>query len=604
MQRARLALRKPREVRREITRQFVSTQWSEEGASQDVIVNLLSMYQTVIGRTLVPHNPRLMLSTFMRSLKPSVSAMQSWANRQIEHIQLSKTLRRIVVDALYSVGIAKVSLATPAQSAAAAWNLKAGEAMVSQVDLDDFVFDVHARDFAEVGFIGHRFRCPLDAVKDSKLYNPEARKQLTTSYDKLFNLEGDERISVLGRTYYTGDDEEYTPMVDLWEVYLPRERLVLTLFEDQLLGASGASGSRGGPFPEPLRTQSWIGPERGPYHILGYMTVPGNALPKGPMQDLMHLHLAANRTYRKLRYTIDNLKELIAVRQGSDDGEKIQSANHNDIISIADPANINKFVIGGDSAQTLTAIATVWKDLFNFQGGNISLLGGQGPQSRTATQDEMLNQNANVGVQDLQAQTVDFTSEILSSLCWFWWHDPQKVMKTKHQIPGLDLDITRRLFPQGARRPNGQPRLLQRSGRFEDLEIFVDPYSLQHATPQSKLRDLNSIVQSIVLPMMQLLVQQGKSFDIDAYLQKVAQWMDQPDLAEIVTISQPPPTEESPQHPDKPPMPSTTRREYTRTSNPGRTQRGDDQMLINRMLGQNAGGNPAMTNGKLSGVTS
>lgn len=593
MQRCRLALRKPREQRREMARQVIGTHWSEEGAPQDVILNLLSIYQTVIGRTLIPHNPRVMLSTFSRRLKPPVSAMQTWANKQIEHINLANTLRRIVTDALYSIGIAKVSLATPAQSAAAAWNLRAGEAMVSQVDLDDFVFDIHARDFSEVAFIGHRFRCPLDAVKDSKLYDKAGRDALTASYDKLFNLEGDERISALGRTMYAADSEEYHNMVDLWEVYLPRERLVVTLHEDQLTGPTGANGFT---HSEPLRTQSWIGPDRGPYHILGYVSVPGNAMPKGPMQDLMDLHLAANRTYRKLRYTIDNLKEIIAARAGSDDGDKIMKANHNDIITLADPTNIQQMVIGGQSAQTLTAIATVWKDLFSFQGGNIELLGGRGPQSRTATQDTMLANNANVGVQDLQDQTTDFVSEVCRSLCWFWWHDPTKVMKTKHTLPGLpDMDIIRRVFPKGAQRRNGQQRLLQRNGRFEELDIMVDPYSLQHATPQSKLRDLNQVVQTIVLPMMQLLVQQGKSFDIDAYLQKVAQWMDQPDLADIVTISEPPDTEQGPSQPDKPPMPAATHREYTRTSNPGRTQKGDDQMLINRMLGNNPGGNPAMT---------
>ncbi len=102
-----------------------------------------------------------------------------------------------------------------------------------------------------------------EAIVDSKLYNRKAAANLPESYDSLYNEQGDERINTLGRGYYLQDVEEFEPYVDLWEVYLPRQRLVLTFSDDMLTGAVG------GEIDGALRVQRWIGPDCGPYHLLG-----------------------------------------------------------------------------------------------------------------------------------------------------------------------------------------------------------------------------------------------------------------------------------------------------------------------------------------------
>jgi hypothetical protein len=172
MQRARLTLRYFREERREAVRQQAGKHWSEEGTRERVPVNLIAQYINIVGESMVPENLRAMLSTFKREHRSTVSAMQAWANKQIQRMLLGNTLKRVVIDSLFSIGIAKVGLATPADAASFAWNLQAGQPFCERVDLDDFVFDIHARDFSECSFMGHRVRVPLDAVKDSK--NPSA----------------------------------------------------------------------------------------------------------------------------------------------------------------------------------------------------------------------------------------------------------------------------------------------------------------------------------------------------------------------------------------------------------------------------------------------
>lgn len=138
--------------------QYVGRNYSEEGTSEEVPINLLALYVSIVQRSLVAKTPRVMLSTFQFANKPSVDAMQTWVNKEMEDMHIARTLQRWVVDALFSIGIIKVALATPSDAAKYQWNLQGGQPFAMPVDLDDFVYDMHARDWDEVSFIGHRYR--------------------------------------------------------------------------------------------------------------------------------------------------------------------------------------------------------------------------------------------------------------------------------------------------------------------------------------------------------------------------------------------------------------------------------------------------------------
>lgn len=588
MSRARLALRYWREERRETVRQYVGRHYSEEGTRERVPVNLIALYAQVVGRNLLANNPRVLLSTFDRQLKPTVKAMESWVNKEIVRSRLTEKLQRWVMDALFSIGIAKVSLATPAEAASQGFGPVAGTPRMATIDLDDWVFDVHAHTFDECSFVGHRYRVPLEVVRDSKVYS-KARKDLTASHDQPYNLEGDERIGMIGRTYLAGDTEEFEDMVDLWEVYLPRHQLVLTLANDDLTGPGQSNGSGGK--PEALRVQNWLGPEAGPYHVLGLGLVPGNAMPKGPVQDLVDLHEAANRTYRKLFRSTDRVKEVGIVQGGAmEDGARVMNADDGEIIRVDNPEKVKQMVFSGSSAQLLSAMATLEKDLFVYMGGNLDALGGLSPQAKTLGQDQLLSQNASRSVAEMQDRTITGTQSVLRAMCWYWWHDPYLVQRSRHQLPGMaEAEIVRQVTPQ-----------MRQAGRFEDLEIEVDPYSLAHQTPQTRMTAINQVVTQIVLPMMQLMVQQGVGFDIHAYLDKVSKYMDMPDLTDIVTLADVP-TPETQTGPAgrAAPGPAQTERTYTRLNAPSQTREASDRNLISSMMGIDTGG--ARRNGQ--GVT-
>lgn len=575
-----------------MVRHYAGGHWSEHASREKIHVNLLSLYVDIVLRNLIAKTPRCMLSTFAMEHKPVVHAMQDWANNKIERIDLGSTLKRVGLDSLFSIGIAKVSLTTPAESALGAWDLKVGEPCVQRVDLDDWVFDHHARDLGDVGFMGHRYRVPLAAVKDSKMYH-KSRKDLTASTDERFNQQGDEKINVLGRGYY-GNDEEIEDMVDLWEIYCPRQRCVYTLSEDCLTGAMAPS--HGGK-PVALMEQDWVGPDSGPYKILGMGTVPGNPMPKGPIMNLIELHIAANRIMRKLIWSAENMKEILIAPKGADgDIERVRQSMHGDILGLDRPKDFAQVTMNMPNNMLLQFFMQI-KEMFSWMAGNLEMMGGLSPQAKTARQDAMLNENASKGIADMQDRMIAFTSEVIESLLWYCWHDPQLIMKAPYSPRGLpDVQIMREVKPWNAL----DPRAMKRTGNWEDLQVKVDPYSLPHSTPQQRAGDLIGLVKEVWTPLAALAQQQGVVLDFNKFLEKIGQYRDMPDLIEIMSVRQPPPQTEGGPPTQTGPRPAPEETTHVRENMPGRTRQGNDMMMMNALAGVDAGG--ASQNGQMNGV--
>lgn len=522
MRQDRLALAKFRTNRTAMVREYMGNNWNDDGTGREVPVNMVALYANIMGRSLMPNNPRVILSTFDSNQRPAVKSMQQWDNDEIIRMALKNTLQRIVLDGLFSIGIGMVALATPGDAAMSGWKQKAGGVFVDRVSLDDFVFDTHAQDFRECAYMGHRIRVPLAVVHDSKMYG-KYRKDVTAQYDRPYNIEGDERLQTLGRGIYGPTTQEIEDYVDLWIVHVKRHNVIVTLPDD---GMSGPHPMKDG---EALNETSWLGPDGGPYHILSYGIVPDNAMPLAPIQNLVDLHRALNNSYRKLIRQGQRQKGITFVQGvANEDGTRVMNANDGDIIKVENPQGVSVKDFGGPN-QALTMLAQNLKDTFDFMAGGLSLMGGLAPGSKTLGQDKMLNENASQSVKAMQDTTVSFTSEILTAMNWYFWYDPHSTMVS--QRPVGNTSITTRVTPQ------------MRQGPMP--EVQCDPYSLQHSTPEMRLGFLNQMVAT-VQPMMALLQQQGIFFDVNYWLKKAAEYGNSPDLGQMFTIRTPQPAQGSP----------------------------------------------------------
>jgi hypothetical protein len=241
------------------------------------------------------------------------------------------------------------------------------------------------------------------------------------------------------------------------------------------------------------------------------------------------------------------------------------------------------------------------KEEFSFMAGNLDMMGGLGPQSKTATQDEMLEANASKTVADMQDTTVSYTGAVLKSLLWFHHHHPTQVMESSYAPKGMpELGVRRLVYPNNPDVHQNRPGAMVRNVPWEALDVRVNPYSMQAQTPKSRLAQMNQVVTQIVLPMMQILQQAGVMFDANAYLKKVGEFMDLPDLADILTIADPPEQEGQGGGSgggggsDRPgPAPAQTERKYVRENRPGATSQGTTQNLVQQLMGVNPGGNAA-----------
>lgn len=578
-----------RKKRVDAVKMFAGPNWGNGGGEQPRYLNLIGNYIRIVSRHLISKDPRVLITTNRREHRPAVDAMQAWCNLEIQKMDLSTTLQRVVLDGLFSLGICKVALSAPTDYSVLHRRLKPGMPYAQRVDLDDWVHDPHARDLSEACFMGHRFRAPLNIVKEWDQFDKQVRKTLTATPLSSYNEQGDERIGGLQRGEYSGDGEEYEDYVDLWELYLPRMNAIVTLADD---------GS--GETHEPLRVQEWLGPYCGPYHFPIFGLVPGNAWPKAPLMDLIDLDAADNIVWRKLVRQAARQKDNMLIPRGQEeDAERLKKAGDGDIVPYdgREPPGV---VTWGAPNPANFQFGLSLQDQFNKQGGNLELLGGTSQQSKTASQDKMLNENAGGGISDLQESTVKFTSSVFKGLCWYWWNHPELVMESEYEEYAPFATATRKVHPFGKSKDMmGRPQP-SREIPFDELSPSVDPYSLRHQTPEQKAQKLMNVMKEVVMPLAQLMAQQGITPDMQELLKILGEYLDMPELMHILSVQEPPSPDQQGGGGEPPGVQMPNGGEYLRRSQ-GSDGPGQRQADLKNMMAQMAGGN-GQANGQMNGA--
>jgi len=473
-------------------------------------------------------------------------------------------LKRWVIDSIYGMAVMKVGITTPSESEKSGWKFTVGQPYAIAVDLDDWVMDPNARSLDQLAWCGHRSRLPIAALRNSKLYEAVKRKKIQPNLDRQYNQPGDERISMLGRQFISGELEEAYEYVDVWEIYLPMEKAILTMVSND--GDTPDVSEKS----DLLEIKNYVGPANGPYHFLSLMPpVSGNAMPKGPIQDLIDMDEALNGMLQKLINQAKRQKSLLGAKGDADgDVSRITEARDGEAIRLDQPDKLTPIEFGGPNQNNQQFTSYLWEFL-NKLGGNVEMLGGLGAQSRTATQDKMLNANSSASIQAMQQAVVSGTSKVIESLCWYWHHHPQYTMTGYQPITGLPNPIQRTVTPQ-----------MRQTVKFEDLKLKVDPYSLQFQTPEQKLAFLNQTVAQVIVPMMGMLQQQGIAFDMNKYLEIIATHANSPELMDIVqSIQAPDPTGEQGPPDQGPTKAPTSSRTYNRINASEKTDQGQGRVV-------------------------
>jgi len=219
-----------------------------------------------------------------------------------------------------------------------------------------------------------------------------------------------------------GDYEDY---VELWELWLPRDQLIVT-FPAQ---SNGILDGR------PLLVKPWVGPEGGPFHLLSFGDVPGNTMPTAPVHDMIDLHTSENALMNKLiRQAKRQKKNQLVPGVADKDAKRLVDAEDGEMIKADAPGQIQELASGGiDNLNFQFTIQL--RQLYTYLQNNLDAIGGLAPQADTLGENKLLMGTASKTVEGMQEETMSFIESGLRSMCWYYWTDPLQTYKTQMPLP-------------------------------------------------------------------------------------------------------------------------------------------------------------------------
>lgn len=474
-----------RDAREKFVRQWVGSHYGSNGSSSRVPVNLIDLLVNVYTVNLVANHPRVLVTSpeHPRKLGVEAARLELATDQALRELRMHQLLQRWVPDALFGIGIATTGIRYAGQI-----DLEDGgepipltSPYLSRISLDDWNHDTLAKHIEEVAFCGHRERVPLEVIMEAPEFDSKVKDKLKARTRAM----GESRVEDM--SHGQQHESEFQDYVEIWNMYVPSENMQLVMPEDFELGA--------------LQVKDFEGPEEGPYTFLNYGEVPDNIMPRSPVSVMYDLHMLNNQLFNKLADQARRQKEIYVfpgAGSNTDDGEKITKARDGEGVPIGAQTG-QSISIGGPHAPN-QAFHLMVKDLFAYLGGNLDALGGLSPQADTLGQDQLLQANASNRMAYLQSKTVDFVEEITRKIMWYEWTDPIRERTLSHVGPG-DVPISITWSEE------------TRSGDFLDFNFQVDPYSMQHRSPDQKLRTTIEVLQNIILPQQQQLAQQGIAID-------------------------------------------------------------------------------------------
>lgn len=550
-----------RKQRIELLRQRVGHRYGERSGTDKIPLPLMSLATGVYTRSLASRNPRVLATTRWPSLKPYAVQFHLAVNEAIEELNLVETLQTCINEALYGLGIIKVGLCITADDQLGPRH-DAAQPFCDAVLLENWVHDHNARSYEEVDFCGDRYRMPLREAMSNPLFDPSVAAKLRRSDADADNTNYTDRndksntLSVKDRNPH--GDETFHDTVELWDLWLPKDRLVVTLSAEQDL--------------DPLRVVEWEGPECGPYHLLAFTPVPGNIMPLPPAYDWVSLHETVNKLANKAIRQAERQKTVGIYEDAAvDDAQRVRDASDGEFVRVNDVKAVGEMRMGGADAATMAMVENL-RGMFSYFAGNIDTMGGLAAQTGTVGQDQLLAQQSSAQVQEMQDRVEKMTTEVVRAIGYYLWTDEETTRALTRTITGTDIEFTTYWGPD------------QRVGAFLDYNLKVEPYSLRPQSPGDRVQAINSVLAQVIMPLMPLMAQQGLTVDLTALVRTLAQYMDLPELAEIIVPADPKQAEQMRQMQagEQAPTPRSVSREPGRRSTA--TMQGQEKVLAQQFL--------------------
>ena len=530
--------------------EFTGYHYAVDGAQHRVPVPMLALAVQIYVRQLAARAPRALCTTKCREYKPIAANMELAINQIPDEIGLSSTLRRMVMEALFSIGVVKVGL----YEVGHALEHKYGCPFVDVVPLDNYFLDMSAKEIDSICYEGNQYWLDYDDVMESDWLEKSDRDELKPDEYTIVGVAGEPRAEGISSD---GSADQYHDRLWLRDIWLPKEKMLLTM---------------GAQTQQLLKVVEWDGPDCGPYYKLGYCEVPGNLLPLPPVSLWKDLHELGNRLFRKLGKEAESFKSVLGFQGGDEESvNNFKNASDGDGIRYTGSPPVPLQTSGVD--QRTLAFYLQCRDLFSYFAGNLDNLGGLEPQAKTLGQDKLLTAAASAQMQDMADRTASVIRDIFYALAYYEWNDPVKKRKLEKPIPGTESNI---LVDWNRK---------SKKGKFEDYEIDIDVYSLQDNSPGVRLQKLGMIMQQYIMPLAGQIQQAGGTIDVQTIMKLVAKYSDFPELEDIVQWSDVQP--DNMKQGESQANQGGGDKTVTRVGQPGMSRQGADASLTQQLMGGN-----------------
>lgn len=513
---SRDALEPFRRVRKELVQDYVGSWYSEAGARNKTLVNLMNQTARIYTVALAAHNPQVLVSTPSVNNIPFARRFEVNLNKLIGDMALDQTFRAIVLDAFFCIGCGVVMMRDTdtrfhglLESEEDVW-LDPGEPWLNRVSLDDLILDMPAKELSKMRYCGHRYRADYEKVMDEPGYNKAVKKKLKPTNRSHHDSTGAARD--IASEYGSAEDDDLKDMVWLQDIWIAENRSIATMAVGQDLA--------------PLIEREWTGSQAGPYKFLSLGTVPDNVIPSSPAINLKGLHDLANRLHRRMENDSDAHRVVnVYPPSGADDAEKIRKAERNSWVRMNDPKSIQQVEVGGVDQRDL-ALATFIQEEYDRFAGNLQSMGGLGPQASTVGQEEIIQGNLSRMEADMRMAVVNFASDCILDLGRLMWEDQTLELQTSLPVGNSGINVSSNWTPDN------------RVGNFDDYEFKVEPYSMVFKTPEQKLQELFQVLQQIA-PLWPMFQASGATLDAEAIVDEIARLKNRPEFKRFITFANP-----------------------------------------------------------------
>ncbi len=416
----------------------------------------LNMAFTAV-RALVPNivtrNPKTVVNSDYLMYRQYGELLGMGVDYTAKKQHLPKTLQRGLVDAIFTLGIFKVSLV---DSGSLVYfgdeGVDPGAINIDTVDFDNFTFDPLTRRLEEAAFIGEKIRVERDMILASGLYDNKVIEELPSSLD--VELDRQKNVRNLSSSQINRRTmDRLHDYIDLLELWLPGPNVLVTL---------PYKSSVGGKF---LREENYYGPDEGPYAFLTLTPpVPDNPIPVQLAGVWHDLHTIGNKIAKKALDQAEAQRDILGYQSTNADGaQNLVDAKNLDAIQMNDPQGAQVYSFGGQNNKNMEMTAQIaqWFDQFS---GNTSMLAGTQAQTNVATVANLMNQNAMTGVTYMKNEAYDTTKAILRKIAWYLHTDP---------IIQLPL-IERKSIPAEYSVTDTEIKMI-RPVRVDERQVFLTP---------------------------------------------------------------------------------------------------------------------------------